>query len=127
MLFRSPVYIPQLIAVFITAWAAVRLLANGSSLREYVHKATARRIPGAAMAAFICALLSIAANAVYLALNGFSENPAAAAVLLCLHAIAAAASFLLKKHVEKLPWERRFEEAEAFADAFSAEGGAIDK
>ena len=47
-----PFFIIELVAVFITAWAAIRLAAGGSELREYVYEKTVKAIPNRAPAAF---------------------------------------------------------------------------
>lgn len=118
-----PFFIAQLIAVFIMAWGAVRLLVNGAELREYVFKAAVKRTPGGAVAAFVTALCSLAANVVYVCINGFGANPVWLVLLMLLHAVTACAAFLLYKYIGSLTWERTHKdtEAESFAEAFDFE------
>lgn len=121
-----PFFMAQLVAVFITAWGAVRLLLNGAELREYVFKATVKRIPGGAMAAFITALCSLAANVVHVCINGFGANPVWLALLMLLHAVTACAAYLLYKLIGSLTWDlaHKDTEAEAFSEAFDFETDA---
>lgn len=99
-----PLFIIELIAVFITAWAAIRLAAGGSELREYVFEKSVKAIPNRAPVAFYSALACAAANIVYLCLNGFSEKPVASIAALLLHLAIAAAAFRLRRGVEHEKW-----------------------
>ncbi|MBQ1685341.1 MAG: hypothetical protein II072_07520 [Clostridia bacterium] len=99
-----PFFIIELVAVFITAWAAIRLAAGGSELREYVYEKTVKAIPNRAPVAFYSALACVLANIVYLCLNGFAEKPVASAAALLLHGVIAAAAFQLRRGVEHEKW-----------------------
>lgn len=99
-----PFFIIELIAVFITAWAAVRLIWAGSELREYVYDKTVKSIPNRAPIAFWSALACVASNVVYLCLNGLREKPAASAAALVLHVVIAVCAFLLRRSVAREVW-----------------------
>ncbi len=100
-----PLLIIELIAVFAAAFAAIRLIAGGSELREYVFEKTVKRLPNVAPIVFYAALACVAANIVYLCLNGVGENPAASFAAVAFHLIIAAAAFLLRRTVEAEKWE----------------------
>lgn len=99
-----PLYIIELVAVFISAWAAVRLIIAGSEMREYVFDKTVKRLPNVVPIAFYAALVCVAANIVWLCLNGFGEKPAASIAALLLHAVIAVSAFLLRRLIRRQIW-----------------------
>ena len=99
-----PLYIIELVGVFLTAWAAVKLIAGGSELRSYVYEKSAAKIPHRCDFTAIAALLCIPANVVYLCLNGFGGKPIASVLLPVLHAAVAVTAMLLKRTVLAEKW-----------------------
>ena len=109
-----PLFLFELVAVFVTAYGAVRLLAGGSRLRAYKYEATVRKLPNRLTITTIAALLLIPANIVYLALNGFEGRPIASIIVLLLHGLIAAAAQILRKQISAEKWTAEMpEEPEA--------------
>ena len=101
-----PLFVFELIAAFITEWAAVRFLVNGrkGELRAYAFEATVKRLPILGSITAFIAALGIPANIVYLAINGFEGRPIASFAVILLHAAAAASAFLIRKCTEATEW-----------------------
>lgn len=126
-----PFFALGLIGVFLMAWCAVRLIANGPELREYVHKAAVRPLPGRALFTCFAQLASVLANAVFLCINGFKAPVWASVLLPVLHMTAAAAAYLVHRYASALEWETVHKDTEesGFAEALELErgGGAETK
>lgn len=120
-----PFFIISLIAVFLTVWCVVRLVSNGQSLREYIHKAAVKPLPGRSAFAAIASLCSFAANVVYLCINGFGKAVWAGALLPVLHIITAGAAYYAHRTASALTWDTVFEDTEesGFAAALELEQG----
>ena len=101
-----PLFVFELIAAFITEWAVVRFLVNGrkGELRAYAFEATVKRLPVLGSITAVIAALSVPANIVYLAINGFEGKPAASIAVMLLHCAAAASAFLIRKCTEATEW-----------------------
>ncbi|MBO6061315.1 MAG: hypothetical protein J6P98_04280 [Clostridia bacterium] len=121
-----PFFVLELICVFLTVWSSVRMLLNGSELRDYVFKAAPARLPLRALAAFIASIISGVSNAVYLMINGFGKNPAAMAALLALHGAVCVSAILLRTLILSLKWEEIKVDTDqaAFSAAYELENEA---
>lgn len=99
-------YMGEAISVFVTAWAVVRLLLNGSRLREYIYGAIIPRIPVAALCSAVFAAVGCVCIAIYIILNGIGGPVGELALLIAAKAAAISAPLLLRRHVKSLQWKK---------------------
>lgn len=97
----------ELLGVFLSAWAVVRLIAGGCELRNYVYEATVEKLPGRLTMTAIFAAVSAVCNVVYLILNGFGGKVLVSLAVIVLHGAALAAALLLKRYLASLRWSGR--------------------
>ena len=64
-------YVLELVGVFLSVWAAVRLIAGGEELRNYVYEATVDKFRGRLTMTMIFAISSVIGNAAFLIMKGF--------------------------------------------------------
>ncbi len=118
-----PPYIFELIAVFLTVWAAVYLIFPAGEqperlrLRAYTYQRSIGKLPHRTVIAAVTAGLSAAANIVYIILNGFGGKYAESIAVPVLHLIAGAAVLWLRSFTSSLV----FEESAVSCSAFPAD------
>lgn len=84
----------SLAAVFVTNWAGVRLLCRFNDLKEYVYLKTVARLPICSAAASILCAVTMLAQTIYLAVNGFSGEVWLSVIRPALAAIDAVVCFV---------------------------------
>lgn len=97
-------FLAVIICCFIKTVKTVRLFASGLTVREYVYERTVPAIPGLVLAEGISAAATLAAEAVYLILNGFDGREAYTAAFICLIAAEIAADLTMLKLFRKITW-----------------------
>ncbi len=103
-------YILELVGVFLSVWAAIRLIAGGEELRNYVYEATVGKIRGRLTMTAIFAISSLIGNVVFLIIKGFDGKVFLSLAVILLHGVSLAASLLLMRHMSSLRWSGGAEE-----------------
>jgi hypothetical protein len=103
-------YVAQLIAAFLSLWAAIRMLLGGPELRSYVYDATVEKLPVRSMLTAVFAAAGILGNALYLILHGFGGRPVISLAVIVLHALVTATAMLLRRRVAVQQWDGGEEE-----------------
>ena len=99
-------YVGEVSALFMMVWNLVRLVYNRDNLRAYVLDHIRSRIPGAATALCLCALVGLAFSLLYLFRNGSGGQPAAGILYLVCKGLAAVLALGCRKAFLDLKWEK---------------------
>ena len=100
------VLIPWLIQFLSAAsvvWAFARLAYGGRKLREYVYEATVKKLPVRSLITMVFCFATVAAEIVFICINGFGERVAAAALRPSLSLINGIVSLILHLLVKREP------------------------
>ncbi len=100
------VLVPYMLEVVLTAalaWSAVRLLLQGSVVRSYIFKQTAKRLPVLAIIDAAAAAITFGSAIVYSAIDSFWTAPVV--VYLLLQAAVCALALLALKVLKRAAWE----------------------
>jgi len=103
-------YIAELVGAALSVWAAIRMIAGGAELRNYVYEATVEKLPNRLEMTAVFAAVCVAGNVLYLILKGFGGRVIASLAVILLHGAVIAAALLLKKHLSTLRWSGGREE-----------------
>ena len=85
----------QFLSAATVVWAFARLAYAGRRVREYVYEATVKKLPIRSLLTLIFCLATVAAEIVFISINGFGDRVAAAALRPSLSLINAGASLWL--------------------------------
>ena len=99
-------YVGEVSALFMLVWNSVRLFYNKESMRGYVLDHIRSRIPGAATALSICALLSMACSLYYLIRYGSGGQLTAGILYLFCQGAAALSALACRNAFRNLKWEK---------------------
>lgn len=97
-------YVAGLAGAVSVLWGAVRLLAGGDPLREYVYDATAGRLPRRTLVAAGTAGAAVLGEILYLLLRGGWSGSAAA--FLALELCSLTLSLLTRRHLGTMSWKK---------------------
>lgn len=92
------------ISVCFGMWQLTR---GGSPMRAYQYEKSIGVMPHRTMGTMICAGISIAGELTYLFRNGFSGKMSPAIFFLLLEPVAFLLTFLLRKRIMQMIWEKR--------------------
>lgn len=92
------------ISVCFGMWQLTR---GGSPMRAYQYEKSIDVMPHRTMGTMICVGISIAGELIYLFRNGFSGKLSPAIFFLLLETVAFLLTFLLKKRIMQMIWEKR--------------------
>ena len=90
-----------------TVWGVWRLFSGGNPLRSYIYDASIAQIPLRCIGTMVCAGAAILGEVIYLFKNGFEGKTAGILGFLFLLVIALVLSGILRKRVQKMPWEKK--------------------
>ena len=85
-------------------WAMVRLSVGGEPMRAYVYRASAEALPRRAAFAAAFALLALAAEVVFLLINGFGGKTVPTMVYLLLKLLTVAFALWLRACISRISW-----------------------
>ncbi|MBR0353288.1 MAG: hypothetical protein IJH53_08795 [Oscillospiraceae bacterium] len=97
-------FLAVIICCFIKTLKTVRLFASGLTVREYVYEKTVPAIPRWLLAEGISAAATLAAEAVYLIVNGFDGRETYTAAFICLITALIAADLIMLKFFREITW-----------------------
>lgn len=100
-----PYFVGVLVGVVTVAWGVVRLLCAGKNVREYVYNATVKKLSGRLLGTSILSAVSFVCEGIYLVINGFGDLVATTVVYLCLLAVIACISAVLRHCFRRVNWQ----------------------
>ncbi len=99
-------YIAALILCGALLWAIGQLSLAGDPMREYLYQETVKSIPGRAMAAAVCSILSVVGYLLFLCLNGLQDTPLVLTLYLCFSLLSGGLSLDLRRRILRETWEK---------------------